>query len=116
MTSNGQPGHAPCHFCGQAPKPGQHRVSGPQGPICADCIESGLWLAASRKHEVDGEQLVRLDTADDGECEFCERQARLSFLGFRRKLTRVRAPGSGAVVCADCLDWAGDLINRAVRG
>lgn len=117
MTSDGQAGHVPCRFCGRMPKPGQHRVSGPHGPICSDCIEIGLSVTGTRKpHDVDGGHLRRLGSKDSDVCEFCDRGVRLSFLGFRRPLSKARAAESGAVICADCLDWAGTLINRAIRG
>lgn len=115
-AGNGGSAGTPCRFCGHRPDPGQHRVSGPEGPICIDCIETGLRLTTSRKPDFDDTTMRRLDTADDAVCEFCENSVRLSFLGFRRSLPRAVSTSSGAVICAGCLDWAGNLINRALSG
>ena len=113
---NGSSSGTPCRFCGRRPGPQQHRVSGPQGPICASCIETGLRLTANRKPDVDDASMSRLPIRDDTVCEFCERSVRLSFLGFRRPLRRAGSTTSSAVICTGCLDWAGNLLNRALSG
>ncbi len=92
-------------------------MPGPDGPICASCIAAGLKLVhdgqarPSRGETV----LVRVTSRDDEACEFCERRERYTFLGFRRSLARMKCPELGAVICADCLDHGGDLINKAYR-
>lgn len=115
-TGSPNPAGTACRFCGRAPAPGQHRVSGPRGPICASCIETGLRLTVARKPDLDDESMSRVDPHDDTVCEFCDRNVRLSFLGFRRTLYRAASTTSDAVICAGCLDWAGNLLNRAITG
>lgn len=110
-------GPGPCRYCGREPESGQHRVPGPSGPICARCTEDGLALATAGRHapELDT-RLALVSAKDDAPCEFCERGIRRTFLGFARPLVRVRGNADGAVICADCLDRAGDLLNKAIRG
>ncbi|MFD5247746.1 hypothetical protein ACFWIW_24635 [Amycolatopsis sp. NPDC058340] len=48
-------------------------------------------------------------------CEYCGRHERRSFLGFRRPLLRMTTSQFGAVICVECLDRAGDLLNRSYR-
>ncbi|MGH3436623.1 MAG: hypothetical protein ACRDRN_09155 [Sciscionella sp.] len=114
-ASNPAGGRAPCRFCDQV-KPGVPRMPGPVGPVCAGCIEVGLRLLRDgRQSEAGGSALVRLRSAEDAPCEFCDRRERRTFLGFRRSLRRMARPAADAVVCLDCLDRGGDLINRAAR-
>ncbi|MBA0128199.1 hypothetical protein H0B56_21860 [Haloechinothrix sp. YIM 98757] len=108
-----------CQLCARAESARQHRAPGPSGPICASCIEAGLHAVSSGADEgaADDALPVRLGRHDTTACESCERSSRDSFLGFRRRsLARVTFPRSGTVLCAECLDSSGDLINRAVRG
>jgi len=116
MTDNatGRAAGAPCRFCGRRPDPSQHRISGPHGPICVNCIETGLQLTLSRKPDVDTSSLRRIDPRAAEPCEFCRRDVRLSFLGFRRPLQRVASTSSDGVICVGCLDWAGNLLNQAL--
>lgn len=107
-----------CRFCGQARSRAKHRVPGPAGPICADCIEAGLHVVAHGEPGPGHEEssLVLRGSGTDTACEFCERSHRYTFLGRRKGLTRVVFPVNGAVICHDCLDRSGDLLNRAIRG
>lgn len=107
-----------CRFCGRAPGRGQHRVPGPVGAICSDCVEAGLYLTMrGRTRPGDRDITVTRLARDDHErCEFCQRASRRNLLGLRRELCRVVCPETGAVICADCLDIGGDLLNRAIHG
>lgn len=105
---------APCRFCGLRPGPSQYRISGPRGPICVSCIETGLRLTTSRKPDLDDASLRSMDPRSDAPCEFCRRNARFSFLGFRRPLRRAASTSTDAVICAGCLDWAGNTLNSAL--
>ncbi|PRX46587.1 hypothetical protein B0I33_107164 [Prauserella shujinwangii] len=107
-----------CRFCARVPVAGEPRFPGPRGPICVPCLETGLRLVATRRPGPDRERtgVVRTRSADDLACECCGRYERRDFLGFRRPLTRMHSPEAGAAICADCLDRAGDLINRALAG
>jgi hypothetical protein len=108
---------AVCRFCGQPPRPGQYRAPGPQGPICTDCLEAGLMLVRDGQTRLSrggtGLAYVRSATADA--CEFCGRRERRTFLGFRRSLPRMSCAQVGGIICADCLNHGGELINQAVR-
>ena len=107
-----------CRFCGQAPTRCQHRVPGPRGPICAECVEAGLYLTMRGRTRPSDRAITvdRLARGDHERCEFCRRWCRGSFLGIHRKLCRVICPNTGAVICADCLDTGGELLNRAIHG
>ncbi|WP_328454658.1 MULTISPECIES: hypothetical protein [unclassified Amycolatopsis] len=118
MTTNGagRP-TAPCRFCGRPPRPRDHRVPGPSGPICVDCVQAGLWVirdGGERPNEA-GETLEAVSSPQAPVCEFCSRRERRTFLGFRRPLVRVRCAPRDAVICGDCLDHAGDALNLALR-
>jgi hypothetical protein len=104
-----------CRFCYRMAAPGLHRAPGPEGPICADCVETGLALVRDGEERASrgGTALARLAPDAENPCEFCDRGVRYSFLGFRRPLARMICRQSGAVICVDCLDRSGDLINRA---
>jgi hypothetical protein len=118
MVSEHRSGRATlCRFCGRPPLPGQYRAPGPHGPICTDCLEAGLLLVhdgqARRSRGGTGLALLRSTTAEA--CEFCGRRERRSFFGFRRPLARMSCAQEGAVICADCLNRGGELINQALR-
>lgn len=118
MTDNAAAGGSagvPCRFCGRRPDPSQYRIAGPRGPICVSCIETGLRLTNSRKPEFDDSSLRRMDSHSETACEFCRHSVRLNFLGFRRPLLRVTSTSSDAVICSGCLEWAGNLLNSALR-
>jgi len=108
---------APCRFCGRRPGSGQRRMPGPVGPICVDCVQLGLWLVSDgqERSSEGGTALVRISALTASVCEYCGRRERRTFLGFRRPLTRMRCVQSDAVICVDCLDNAGELINRSYR-
>lgn len=114
----GGSGDLRCRFCGRSGSRQRPLVSGPLGPICAGCVETGLALVrAGGEHPGNGAgRLVRLRGADEVPCEFCERAMRLSFFGFRRPLSRMACMTTGAVVCADCLEQKGKLINNTIGG
>ncbi|MDV6012187.1 hypothetical protein [Haloechinothrix sp. LS1_15] len=108
-----------CRYCARTRSTQQHRAPMPAGPICADCIEAGLFVASHGTPGLPEENSppARLERHDTTDCESCGRHARETFLGFRqRKLVRVVFPRNGAVLCVECLDSSGDLINRAIRG
>lgn len=107
----------PCRFCGRGASATDHRIPGPYGPVCAGCLETGLQLVRDGQPRPGpvGAELVRVRSVDDAACEFCGRRQRHSFLGFRRPLARMSCPQVGAVICVDCLDHGGDLINQALR-
>jgi hypothetical protein len=114
-ATNGAGG--PCRFCGRSARPGDHRISGPAGPICLDCVRAGLRVVgdgAERPNER-GEALDAVSTPQAPVCEFCGRRERRTFLGFRRPLVRLRCAARDAVICVDCLDNAGDALNLALR-
>lgn len=108
---------APCRFCGRRPAPREHRIPGPIGPVCADCVEAGLAVVRDGRARVSrGGTGLRVEAPHSGVlCEFCGRDERRTFFGFRRALGRMSCLENGAVICADCLDHGADLINRAVR-
>lgn len=92
-------------------------MRGPLGPICADCISVGLHLVRDGQQRQDpaGASLVRLRSAEQPPCEFCGRRDRRTFLGFQRSLARMNHVEVGSVICVDCLNKAGDLINQTAR-
>jgi hypothetical protein len=106
-----------CRFCDRPPRPGQYRAPGPHGPICTDCLEAGLLLVHDGQARLSrgGTGLACLRSANAAACEFCGRSERRTFLGFRRSLPRMTCAQVGAVICADCLNRGGELINQAVR-
>ncbi|TNC20091.1 hypothetical protein FG385_31675 [Amycolatopsis alkalitolerans] len=108
---------APCRFCGRSPAPGEHRLPGPAGPVCADCVEAGLALVRDgrARPSLGGTPLLAAERGSDLACEFCGRRERRTFFGFRRPLARMIGGPGNAVICADCLDRAGDVLNRALR-
>jgi hypothetical protein len=106
---------SPCRFCGRLPEPGQHRAPGPRGPICADCLEDGLLLVRDGRERIShGGTALALAPAARA-CEFCDRTERRTFLGRRRPLMRMGCAERGSVICADCLERGGDLLNRISR-
>ncbi|GLY66567.1 hypothetical protein [Amycolatopsis taiwanensis] len=108
---------SPCRFCDRPPRPGQYRAPGPRGPICVDCLEAGLQLVHDGQARVSlgGTHLALAASPGEQACEFCGRSERRSFLGLRRALARMSCPQRGSVICADCLDRGGDLLNRVAR-
>ncbi|MDQ0381725.1 hypothetical protein [Amycolatopsis thermophila] len=105
-----------CRFCDTQPAAGERRVPGPNGPICARCVEAGLGLVrdghARTSHG--GTDLERV-RAGGAPCEFCDRTDRTGFFGFRRTLPRMHCPQTDATICDDCLDHSGNLLNQALR-
>ena len=106
-----------CRFCDRLPERGLHRAPGPRGPICADCLETGLVLVRDARERVSrgGTGLSLLVSAEAKACEFCCRSERRTFFGFRRPLSRMTCAEQGSVICADCLNRGGDLLNRVSR-
>ncbi len=106
-----------CRFCGRGARRGRPGVTGPIGPICADCVQAGLRLLRDGTNQLSkgGTVLIPLYTVTASVCEYCGRRERRTFLGRRRTLARMSCEELGAVICLDCLDQAGDLINQAVR-
>ena len=92
-------------------------MPGPEGPICTDCLETGLQLARDghARPSQGGTNLLRVNSTSDSACEFCGRRERTTFLGFHRPLARMSCPEIGSVICVDCLDHGGDVINKALR-
>jgi hypothetical protein len=115
-ATNGASG--PCRFCGRPPRRGDHRVPGPAGPICLDCVRAGLRVVGDGEERPNpaGEVLDAVSAAQAPVCEFCGRREHRTFLGFRRPLVRLRCAARDAVICVDCLDRAGDTLNLALRG
>ncbi|GHE82237.1 hypothetical protein GCM10017786_11280 [Amycolatopsis deserti] len=105
-----------CRFCDTPPAAGEARVPGPAGPICARCVETGLGLVRDGRPRTSrgGTELDRI-RAGGAPCEFCDRTDRRSFFGFTRGLRRMRCAQTGAVICDDCLDHSGNLLNQALR-
>ncbi|MFD4190388.1 hypothetical protein [Amycolatopsis thermoflava] len=105
-----------CRFCDTPPAAGERRVPGPAGPICARCVETGLGLVRDGQPRTSrgGTDLERLRSGGEP-CEFCDRTDRRTFLGFTRSLPRMRCAQTGAVICDDCLDRSGNLLNQALR-
>jgi len=104
-----------CRFCDTPPTAGERRAPGPEGPICVRCVEAGLGVVHDgRARTSRGAELERLTTPEPP-CEFCDRTGRRSFLGFHRALPRMRSAHTGAVICDDCLDRSGTLLNEALR-
>lgn len=107
----------PCRFCARPPRREEHRVTGPSGAICADCIEVGLYLALRGRARPPRELgLERLAHRDPRSCEFCGRRTQWRWLGSHHALAKVACPDTGAVICADCLNRNGELLNRAIHG
>ncbi|HKS49185.1 MAG TPA: hypothetical protein VJT49_29565 [Amycolatopsis sp.] len=106
-----------CRFCDRLPAPGQRRAPGPRGPICADCLETGLLLVNDRRERVSpgGTGLALVISPAAQACEFCGRSERRTFFGFRRPLARMSCTQQGSVICADCLNRGGDLLNWVSR-
>jgi hypothetical protein len=106
-----------CRFCGRPPNHGRPRLPGRHGPICLDCLQAGLYVVADGEARASGNgtDLVALRTTVEAVCDFCGRGERESFLGFRRALARMQCRQLGSVICADCLDRGGDLLNEALR-
>src|SRR6187399_2399451 len=102
---------SPCRFCGRLPGPGQHRAPGPRGPICADCLETGLFLVRDGQERVSRGGTVLALAPVTVACEFCGRIERRTFFGRRRPLARMTCAERGSVICADCLNRGGDLLN-----
>ncbi|HVV07683.1 hypothetical protein [Amycolatopsis sp.] len=113
--TNGQ--GAACRFCGRAPTPGEYRAPGPLGPICPSCLEAGLALVRDgrERRSRGGTVLVRVITPEDDACEFCERSVRRGFFGRHRPLPRMSCTQAHAVICRDCLDRGGELLNHVLR-
>lgn len=104
-----------CRFCGR--DAGRRRAPGPKGPICQDCVEAGLAIIADgeARGSAGGTTLLRLLPDAEDTCDHCDRRERLTFLGFRRPLARMSCAELESVICADCLDKAGDVINKSYR-
>jgi hypothetical protein len=105
-----------CRFCDRPPADGQHRLPGRRGPICIECVQAGLYVASDGETRASGggTELVVVRTMG-AVCDFCGRREREPFLVFRRKLVRVQCRQLGSVICADCLDRGGDLLNEVLR-
>ncbi|GLY37294.1 hypothetical protein Amsp01_033180 [Amycolatopsis sp. NBRC 101858] len=104
----------PCRFCGTVHGP---RVPGKAGPICVDCVRAGLRVVrdGADRETGSGDVLAAVTSPLAAVCEFCGRRERRTFLGLRRPLLRVDCAARDAVICADCLDHAGDVLNLALR-
>jgi hypothetical protein len=104
----------PCRFCGTVRGP---RVPGKAGPICVDCVRAGLRVArdGADRETPGGDVLAAVTSPLAAVCEFCGRRERRTFLGLRRPLLRVTCAQRDAVICVDCLDHAGDVLNLALR-
>jgi hypothetical protein len=59
--------------------------------------------------------LLCVRSTGEAACEFCGRDERMTFFGRHRPLSRMRCVELGSVICADCLDHGGELINTALR-
>lgn len=116
MTTNNASGRTmvKCRFCGRLPVQGLPRAPGPVGPICADCLTAGLTLIR-RGPTGEPAALAALASSSEVVCEYCGRWERRTFLGRHKSLKRLTGGAEHAVICADCLDRGGDLINRAAR-
>lgn len=110
-------GHnALCRFCSRPPVRGEYRAPGPRGPICPDCLHAGVLVCDDgRERELGDVRLAQLPEADTTACEFCGRSERRAFLRRRRALPRMRSAGGDAVICADCLDLGGRLLDHVIR-
>ncbi|KAA9166364.1 hypothetical protein FPZ12_002030 [Amycolatopsis acidicola] len=108
---------AACRFCGRKSGPGEHRAPGPLGPICPSCLEAGLALVRDgrERRSRGGTSLVRVVSAGSDACEFCDRSVRRSFFGRHRPLPRMSCTQGHAVICRDCLDRGGELLNHVLR-
>ena len=67
------------------------------------------------RRSLGGTGLARLTAVTEDACEFCGRRERRSFLGFHRTLPRMSCAQENAVICADCLNRGGELINKFLR-
>lgn len=92
-------------------------MPGPAGPICTDCVQAGLRLVHDGvlRTSEGGSVLAPVRSLAAYVCEYCGRREHRTFLGFRRPLARMSCEQFGAVICVDCLDRAGDLLNSAYR-
>lgn len=104
----------PCRFCGSVRGP---RVPGKAGPICLDCVRTGIRVAGDGvdRETTSGDVLAAVTSPLAAVCGSCGRRERRTFLGLRRPLLRVSCAQRDAVICADCLDHAGDVLNVALR-
>jgi hypothetical protein len=104
-----------CAFCGRSRRQVSYLVVADEVGICASCIEVGLLVARDQKprQSEGGTEFTGLRSATDPPCDLCGRSVRLSFLGFRRTLRRMVCTETGSVMCLDCLDHRGDLVNEA---
>ncbi|MEV6878512.1 hypothetical protein [Amycolatopsis sp. NPDC051128] len=113
MTGTNGAGGA-CRFCGGRRDP---RVPGRNGPICVECVRAGLRVVrdGADRETGTGDVLAAVTSPLAAVCGFCGRRERRTFLGLRRPLLRVSCAARDAVICADCLDHAGDALNVALR-
>lgn len=102
-----------CPFCDRPKNRGQRRVPGVAGTLCVNCIQVGLRIVTGSAQAED-HGLIRLAAATDPACQFCRREQRRTFIGLHRRLERICRSRRGVVVCADCLDEAGNVVNDAV--
>lgn len=104
-----------CAFCGRSRSGVGYLVVAEQVNICASCIELGLQVVRDGQARITegGTELTVLPPGEGPECDLCGRTVRLSFLGFRRKLSRMTCEKRGSVMCFECLDRRGDLVNSA---
>lgn len=109
-----QPGDG-CAFCGRSRRQVSYLVVADEASICASCIEVGLLVARDGKprRSESGTEFTGLRSATDPPCDLCGRSVRLSFFGFRRTLRRMTCTETGSVMCLDCLDHRGDLVNKS---
>jgi hypothetical protein len=80
-------------------------------------LEAGLQLVHDGLARVShgGTSLALAVSPVEQACEFCDRSERRTFFGFRRTLPRMSYPRRGSVICVDCLNRGGDLLNRVGR-
>lgn len=111
-------GHnAACRFCGRHAARGEYRAPGPQGPICTDCLHAGVLVCDDgRERSLGDVRLAQLVATDATACEFCGRsERRRAFLRRRRPLPRVGRAGGDAVICVDCLNLGGRLLDHVLH-
>ncbi|NIH83515.1 hypothetical protein [Amycolatopsis granulosa] len=79
-------------------------------------MEAGLGLVRDGHPRVSrgGTELERVRGGGQP-CEFCDRSDRRGFFGFTRSLRRMSCRQTGAVICDDCLDRGGNLLNEVLR-
>jgi len=87
-------------------------------PICVDCVRTELRITrdGADRESGAGDVLAAVTSPLAAVCDFCGRRERRTFLGLRRPLLRVDCAARDAVICVDCLDHAGDVLNVALRG